>query len=45
MTSSGSNTHVLSQGGFKSVESQRKHLLAAGIGADVVCPPGEDPNK
>ena len=44
MTSPGPQTHVLAQGGFKAVEAQRKQLRAAGIRADVVCPPGVDPN-
>ncbi|MEM9380305.1 MAG: hypothetical protein AAGB93_10190 [Planctomycetota bacterium] len=36
---------VLSRGGFKLVNGQRKLLRQAGIESDVVCPPGVDPNQ
>ncbi|MEM6930994.1 MAG: hypothetical protein AAF602_28925 [Myxococcota bacterium] len=41
----GAEPQVLSQGGFKLVNGQRKLLRQAGIDSDVVCPPGVDPNK
>ena len=45
MTSHGTEPQILSQGGFKLVNGQRKLLRESGIDADVVCPPGVDPNK
>lgn len=37
-------TEVLAQGPFKAVDGQRKLLARSGIRADVVCPPGKNPN-
>ncbi len=37
-------THVISQGGFKTVESQRKRLASNGVTAKVICPPGVNTN-
>lgn len=37
-------TEVLSQGGFKTVEAQRKLLRGAGVRAEVICPPGVNLN-
>lgn len=38
------HTEVLSEGGFKAVDRQRKHLDGLGIAAEVVKPPGTNPN-
>ncbi|MEL6429207.1 MAG: hypothetical protein AAFZ87_00170 [Planctomycetota bacterium] len=40
----GTETEVIAQGGFKSLEAQRKRLGEHGIRAEVVCPPGANPN-
>lgn len=37
-------TEVLAKGGFKSVDGHRKRLREAGIQAQVICPPGVNPN-
>ena len=37
-------TEIISEGGFKSVDAMRKMLKEAGLRADVVKPPGCDPN-
>jgi len=42
--SAAERTEVLAQGPFKAVDGQRKLLAENGIRADVVCPPGANPN-
>ena len=37
-------THVITQGGFKNLESSRKRLASNGVKAAVICPPGVDTN-
>lgn len=37
-------TEVLARGGFKRVDSLRRLLAGAGLRAQVVCPPGTNPN-
>jgi hypothetical protein len=37
-------THVITKGGFKTVEGNRKLLKSKGIEATVVCPPGTNLN-
>ncbi len=38
-------TEILSEGGFKTIDAQAKRLRASGLRADVVRPPGSDPNS
>ena len=38
------NTEVIARGGFKKVDAQRRALSDAGLRAEVVCPPGVNPN-
>ncbi len=45
MTSPDKQNTILAQGGFRLLEGQRKSLKSAGIRAEVICPPGVDPNK
>jgi len=45
MTSSDAQNTILAQGGFRLLDGQRKRLERAGIRAEVICPPGVDPNK
>jgi len=44
MNSSGAEPQIITRGGFKLVNGHRKRLQQAGIEADVLCPPGVDPN-
>ena len=41
----GGMTHIVSQGAFKTLESQRKHLASNGVTAKVICPPGVSANS
>lgn len=43
-SANGGLTHVITQGGFKTVESHRKLLASNGVTAAVICPPGVDTN-
>lgn len=38
------DTEVIARGGFKKVDAQRRLLKDAGLRAEVVCPPGVNPN-
>ena len=44
MTTGDTETEIVGQGAFKNLEAQRKALRSAGIRAEVVCPPGVNPN-
>ena len=37
-------THVIEKGGFKSLEANRKLLMAKGVSSTLVCPPGTNLN-
>ena len=37
-------TEIVAQGGLKAIQQQREHLVGHGIDAEVVRPPGADPN-
>lgn len=45
MTDAQPDIEVLAQAGLKAVQSQRKLLQSKGISAEVLRPPGEDPNR
>lgn len=37
-------TEIISEGAFKSIDAMRRLLVDAGLRADVIKPPGCDPN-
>lgn len=44
MTPGETGTEIVGQGAFKALDTQRKALRGAGIPAEIICPPGVNPN-